>query len=117
MEVSLGSSSFENYCTHKGYSHTFSAPITPQSNGVVERKNRTLIEMSRTMLHEYTLPQSFWAEAVHTACYILNRVTYRSKLGKTPYELYKNKLPTLAHLKPFGCTCYILKSGMNFGKI
>ena len=112
----FSSSSFENYCTSKGYTHTFSAPRTPQSNGVVERKNRTLIEMSRTMLHEYTLPQYFWAEAVHTACYILNRVTFRSKLGKTPYELYKNKQPTLAHLKPFGCTCYILKTGMNLDK-
>ena len=109
-------SSFENFCKSKGYSHTFSAPRTPQSNGVVERKNMTLIEMARTMLHEYTLPQSFWAEAVHTACYIVNRVTFRSKLGKTPYELYRGKQPTLAHLKPFGCTCFILKTGMNLDK-
>ena len=76
----------------------------------------TLIEMSHTMLHEYTLPQFFWAEAVHTACYILNRVTFRSKLEKTPYELYKGKLSSLAHFKPFGCTCYILKTGTNLDK-
>ena len=76
----------------------------------------TLIEMAQTMLHEYTLPQSFWAEAVHTACYIINRVTFRSKLGKTPYELYKGKQPTLANFKPFGCTFFILKTGMNLDK-
>ena len=70
----------------------------------------TLIEMARTMLHEYTLPQYFWAKAVLSACYILNRVTFRTILEKTPYELYRGRQLTLAHLRHFGCTCYILKT-------
>ena len=76
----------------------------------------TLIDMARTMLHEYTLPQYFWAEAVHAASYVLNRVTFSSILEKTPYELYRGKQPTLTHLRSFGCTCYILKPGMILDK-
>ena len=61
----------------------------------------TLIDIARSMLHEYTLPQYFWAEGIHTACYILNRFSFRSILKKTPYELYRGKLPTLISLANF----------------
>ena len=53
-------------CNEKGITHTFSAPRTPQQNGVVERKNRTLIEAARTMFEESKLPTYFWAEAINT---------------------------------------------------
>ena len=69
--------SFEKFCSKRGISHNFSCPRTPQQNGVVERKNRTLIEMARTMLNEYSLPSYFWAEAINTSCYILNCVLKR----------------------------------------
>ncbi|GJU07395.1 retrovirus-related pol polyprotein from transposon TNT 1-94 [Tanacetum coccineum] len=62
---------------------------TPQSNGVVERKNMTLQEMSRTMLNEKSIPQKFWCNAVDTSTYILNRILIRVILGKTPYELLR----------------------------
>ena len=62
----------------------FSTPRTPQQNSVVERKNRTLEEMSRTILYENNLVKYFWAEAVHTTCYILNRALIRSIIKKTP---------------------------------
>ena len=75
---------FDEFCNEHGINHNFSAPRTPQQNGVVERKNRTLEEMARTMLCEGNLPKYFWAEAVSTACYILNRVLIRSILKKTP---------------------------------
>ena len=65
---------FEHFCTKKGINHNFSFPRTPQQNGVVERKNRTLQECARTLLNGSTLPKHFWAEAVATACYVLNRV-------------------------------------------
>ena len=78
-----------NYCNEHGISHNFSAPRTPQQNGVVERKNRTLEEMARTMLIASGLPRNFWAEAVNIACYILNRVLIRPITSKTPYELFK----------------------------
>jgi transposase InsO family protein len=68
-------SQFELFLDEKGISHNFSCPRTPQQNGVVERKNRTLQEMARTMICESNVDKYFWAEALNTACYILNRVT------------------------------------------
>ena len=107
---------FENFCDEHGIEHQFSCPRTPQQNGVVERKNRTIQEMARTMLNEKTLPQYFWAEAVNTACYVLNRVLIRPSLDKTPYELWKNKKPNIGYFKVFGCKCFILNTKENLGK-
>ena len=72
----------DDYCKDKGISRQFSAPRTPQQNGVVERKNRTLIEAARTMLSESGLPMYFWAEAVNTACYTQNRTLINKDLMK-----------------------------------
>ncbi|GKV40372.1 hypothetical protein SLEP1_g48027 [Rubroshorea leprosula] len=113
---------FENdkmkeFCNSNGIEHNFSSPRTPQQNGVVERKNRTLQEMGRTMLCENQLPKYFWAEAINTACYILNRVLIRSNLNKTPYELWKNKKPNISHFRAFGCKCFVHNNGKeNLGK-
>ncbi|GJV98073.1 retrovirus-related pol polyprotein from transposon TNT 1-94 [Tanacetum coccineum] len=71
---------FGEFCNANGITHNFSAPRTPQSNGVVERKNRTHQEMSRTMLNEQSLPQKFWYNAVDTSTYILNRILIRAIL-------------------------------------
>ena len=78
---------FESFCDKHGIKHNFLAPRTPQQNGVAERKHRTLQEMARTMLHENNFPTYFWAKAVNTLCYILNRFLIRLSLDKTPYEL------------------------------
>ncbi|GJV20108.1 retrovirus-related pol polyprotein from transposon TNT 1-94 [Tanacetum coccineum] len=83
---------FKNYamnelCAKKGIKREFSVARTPQQNGVAERKNRTLIEAARTMLADLLLPIPFWAEAVNTACYVLNRVLVTKPQNKTPYEL------------------------------
>ncbi|GKA89846.1 retrovirus-related pol polyprotein from transposon TNT 1-94 [Tanacetum coccineum] len=80
---------FGAFCDANGITYNFLAPRTPQSNGVVERKNRTLQEMSRTMLNEQSVLQKFWCNAVDTSTYILNRILIRPFLGKTPYELFK----------------------------
>ncbi|GJS69906.1 retrovirus-related pol polyprotein from transposon TNT 1-94 [Tanacetum coccineum] len=101
---------FENYCDLNGISHNFSAPRTPQSNGVVERKNHTLQEMSRTMLNEQSIPQKFWCNAVDTSTYIINRISIRRILGKTPYELLKGRKPNLNYFKVFGSKCFILNT-------
>ncbi|GJU49618.1 retrovirus-related pol polyprotein from transposon TNT 1-94, partial [Tanacetum coccineum] len=101
---------FGAFCDANGITHNFSAPRTPQSNGVVERKNRTLQEMSRTMLNEQSIPQKFWCNAVDTSTYILNRILIRPFLGKTPYELFKGKKPSLEYFKVFGSKCFILNT-------
>ncbi|GJU93396.1 retrovirus-related pol polyprotein from transposon TNT 1-94 [Tanacetum coccineum] len=101
---------FGAFCDANGITHNFSAPRTPQSNGVVERKNRTLQEMSRTLLNEQSIPQKFWCNAVDTSTYILNRILIRHFLEKTPYELFKGRKPNLEHFKVFGSKCFILNT-------
>ena len=64
----------DELCDEFGIRHQFSAKYTPQSNSIVERKNRTLIDMARSILSEYNVSQSFWAEAINTACYCSNRL-------------------------------------------
>ncbi|GKB49979.1 retrovirus-related pol polyprotein from transposon TNT 1-94 [Tanacetum coccineum] len=101
---------FGEFCNANGITHNFSAPRTPQSNGVVERKNRTLQEMSRTMLNEQSLPQKFWCNAVDTSTYILNQILIRAILGKTPYKLLRGRKPTLDYFRVFGSKCFILNT-------
>ncbi|GJZ69534.1 putative ribonuclease H-like domain-containing protein [Tanacetum coccineum] len=72
-----------------GIKREFSVARTPQQNGVAERKNKTLIEAARTMLVDSKLPTTFWAEAVNTACYVLNRALVIKPHNKTPYELIR----------------------------
>ncbi|KAH9783400.1 Integrase catalytic domain-containing protein [Citrus sinensis] len=107
---------FENFCNDFGIEHQFSSPRTPQQNGVVERKNKSIQEMARTMLNENSLPKYFWAEAVNTACYVLNRVLIRHNLNKTPYELWKDRKPNIGYFKVFGCKCFVLNTKDNLGK-
>jgi hypothetical protein len=73
----------EEYLEEEGIKHEFSAPYTPQQNGVVERKNRTLIDMARTMLGEFKTPEQFWLEAVNTACHAINWLYLHHLLKKT----------------------------------
>ena len=84
----------ENYCIENGITQEFSAPRTPQQNGVVERKNRTLIEAARTMLQDADLPTSFWAEAINTTCYTQNRTLINKSVGNTPYFIMRGRKPT-----------------------
>ena len=91
-----------------GIQHQYSATRTPQQNGVVERRNRTLIEAARMMLAYSKLPMSLWAEAVSTACFTQNRSIIHKRFNKTPYEIINNRIPNLKFLRVFGCRCYIL---------
>jgi transposase InsO family protein len=84
----------EEYLEEEGIKHEFSAPYTPQQNGVVERKNRTLIDMARTMLGEFKTPKQFWSEAVNTACHAINWLYLHRLLKKTSYELLPVTNPT-----------------------
>ncbi|GKB56626.1 ribonuclease H-like domain-containing protein [Tanacetum coccineum] len=81
-----------------------------------ERKNRTLIEATRTMLVDSKLPTTFWAEAVNTACYVLNRVLVIKPHNKTPYELIHGRPPLIDLMKPFRCPITILNTMHHLGK-
>nr|GEZ70356.1 ribonuclease H-like domain-containing protein [Tanacetum cinerariifolium] len=99
-----------------GIKREYSNARTPQQNGVAERKNRTLIEAARTMLVDSFLPTTFQAEAVNTACYVLNRVLVTKPQNKTPYELLTGKQPIISYLRPFECHVTILNTIDQFGK-
>ncbi|GKE53750.1 putative ribonuclease H-like domain-containing protein [Tanacetum coccineum] len=103
-------------CAKKGIKREFSVARTPQQNGVAERKNRTLIEAARTMLADSLLPIPFWAEAINTACYILNRVLVTKPQNKTPYELLIGNSPSINFMRPFGCPLTILNTLDSLGK-
>ncbi|KAJ9540979.1 hypothetical protein OSB04_027485 [Centaurea solstitialis] len=96
------------YLESVGIKHTFAAVRTPQQNGVVERRNRTLVEAARTMLAYSKLPMFLWAEAVDTACYTQNRSIVNNRFGKTPYELINNQVPNIGHFRVFGCRCFVM---------
>jgi hypothetical protein len=86
-------------------------PCVPQQNGVVEHKNRTLVEMARTMLDEHRTHRHFWADAISIACYISNRIFLCSILHLTPFELRFGRKPSVSHFRHFGCKCFVLKCG------
>ncbi|GJU69030.1 ribonuclease H-like domain-containing protein [Tanacetum coccineum] len=89
---------------------------TPHQNGVAERKNRTLIEVARTMLADSKLPTTFWAEPVNTACYVQNRVLVIKPHNKTSYELFNGGPPTISFMRPFRCPVTILNTLDHLGK-
>ncbi|GJV53677.1 putative ribonuclease H-like domain-containing protein [Tanacetum coccineum] len=104
------------FCKMKGIKREFSVARTSQQNGVVERKNRTLIEAVRTMLADLKLPTTFWAEAVNTTCYVQNKVLVIKPHNKTPYELFLGRKPALSFMRPFGCPVTILNTIDHLGK-
>ncbi|GJR56297.1 putative ribonuclease H-like domain-containing protein [Tanacetum coccineum] len=100
----------------KGIKREFSVARTPQQNGVAERRNKTLIEATRTMLADSKLPITFWAEVVNTACYVQNSVLVVKPHNKTPYELFRGRTIALSFMIPFGCHVTILNTLDHLGK-
>jgi hypothetical protein len=82
-------------------SMSFWPPYTPQQNGVAERKNRTLIKMTRTMFDEYKTSDRFWTESVNIACHVINRLYLHKLLKKTPYELLTGNKPNASYFRVF----------------
>jgi hypothetical protein len=101
-------SQIEGFLKDEGIKHEFSSPYTPQQNGVVERKNRTLLDMARTMLDEYKTSDRFWAKAIYIACYAINRLYLHRILKKTSYKLLTGKKPNVSYFRVFGSKCFIL---------
>jgi transposase InsO family protein len=102
---------FDEFCLEHGIDQQFSTPRVPQHNGAMERKNRTLVEMARTMLDEHRTPRCFWADAISIACYISIRIFLRSILHLTPFEFCFGRKSSVSHFRPFECKCFILKCG------
>ncbi|KAK4404748.1 Retrovirus-related Pol polyprotein from transposon TNT 1-94 [Sesamum angolense] len=100
-------SEFDKFCEEEGIEHQTTVSYNPQQNGVSERKNRTVMEMARSMLQEKHLPKAFWAEAVYTAVYLLNRCPTKAVQNMTPIEAWSGKKPSAKHLRVFGSICYV----------
>ncbi|UYV76697.1 hypothetical protein LAZ67_14001794 [Cordylochernes scorpioides] len=95
----------EDFLNQSGIKNQLTVPYSPAQNGVAERKNRSLMEMTRCMLFDSGLPQSLWAEAVTTANYLHNHIPSKAT-DKTPFELWTNRKPSLKQLKRFGCKAF-----------
>jgi transposase InsO family protein len=106
----------DEYCNDKGIKHELSSKYTLKQNGFVERNNRTLIDMARSMLAEYNVSDSYWAEAINTACHASNRLYCHKLLKKTPYELIIGRKSNISYFLVFGCKYYILRKGSLLSK-
>jgi hypothetical protein len=110
------SDQFKELCEKKGIVRQLTMPYTPQQNGVAERRNRTLMDMVRSMMAQASLPVSFWGDALLTAAYLLNRVPSKS-VELTPYELWTGRKPDLRHLRPWGSAAYVHFTSHPHGKL
>ncbi|KAI3681567.1 hypothetical protein L6452_36367 [Arctium lappa] len=106
----------EEYLQSVRISHQYSVARTTEQNGVVERRNRTLVESARTMLSQSDIPLFLWAEVVSTACHTQNRSMIHRRFQKTPYELINNRTPTIKYFHIFGCKCFVLNDRENLNK-
>ncbi|CAA0811016.1 Uncharacterized mitochondrial protein AtMg00710, partial [Striga hermonthica] len=98
---------FRTYLSEAGIESQLTAPGTPQQNRVAERRNRTLMEMVRSMMSYSKLPDSFWGFALETTCYILNSVPSKS-VDNTPDELWKGRKPSFSQIRIWGCPAHVL---------
>ena len=101
------SNEFKNLCKESGIKRELSTPYNPQQNGVAERKNRTITEATKAILHDQDLPMHIWAEAARTTVYVQNRTPHRVLKTKNPEEVFSRKKPKFSHLRIFGCHVYI----------
>jgi hypothetical protein len=101
------SSNFNLFCKKHGIRRETSTPYTPQQNGVAERYNRTLVEMTRAMLYEQNLNLKFWGEAINYATYILNCLPCKALNQKTPEEAWGGNQPDVSSFRIFGCKTFV----------
>jgi IS30 family transposase len=97
---------FMSYCADEGVQRHYSTAYNPQQNGVIERRNQTVVGMARALLKQRGMPAIFWGEVVVTAIYILNRSPTKALNGRTPYEAWHGRKPAVSHLRVFGCLVF-----------
>lgn len=108
---------FKSYCESSGIQRHLTAPYTPQQNGVVERRNRTMMEMARSILKHMRMPNYLWGEAIRPSTYLINRIATRALKDQTPYEVYRGRKPNINHLRIFGCICYAQVDKVHLRKL
>nr|GFB86260.1 hypothetical protein [Tanacetum cinerariifolium] len=105
------------YFSAEGILHKTSIARTPEQNGVVEIRNRTLIEAARTMLSATKVPLFFWAEVIATTCFTLNHSLVIPRHEKTPYHIINDRKSPVKFFHIFGSLCYIVRDGENLDKM
>jgi transposase InsO family protein len=105
-----------SYCADEGVQRHYSAPYSPQQNDVVERRNQTVVGMTRALLKQRGMSAVFWGEKVVTAVYILNCSPTKALNGRTPYEAWHGRKPAVSHLRVFGCLAFGKELG-HIGKL
>nr|GFC66113.1 hypothetical protein [Tanacetum cinerariifolium] len=105
------------YFATEGIQHQTSVARTPEQNGIVERRNRTLVEADRTMLSATKVPLFFWAKAITTACFTQNRSLVIPRHEKTPYHIINDRKPSVKFFHIFCSVCYIVRDGENLDKM
>nr|GEW04278.1 hypothetical protein [Tanacetum cinerariifolium] len=105
------------YFAAEGIHHQMSVARTPEQNGVVERRNRTLVEAPQTMLSAAKVPLFFWAEAIATACFTQNRSLVIPRHDKTPYHIINNQKLSVKFFHIFCSLSYIIRDGENLDKM
>ena len=111
------STNFTRLCEDAGIDRQFTAPYTPQQNGVVERRNRTVMGMARSLLKSMSVPREFWGEAVRHSVYLLNQLPTKALGSRTPFEVWHGKKPHLGHLRVFGCKGHVKVITPNLKKL
>lgn len=111
------SAAFHEYCLSKGIAREFAPPYTPQRNGIAERRNRSLLDITRCLLMEKALPGHLWGEAVKAAGDLLNLRSTKRHPDKTPEELFTGKKPSVSHLKVFGSPVFVRTTKPSLSKL
>jgi hypothetical protein len=107
---------FTSYYVDEGVHRHYSTSYSSQQNGIVERRNQTVVGMARALLKQREMPAVFWGEVVVTAVYILNRSPTKALNGRTPYEAWHGCKPTVSHLRVFDCLAFGKELG-HIGKL
>jgi hypothetical protein len=108
---------FGRYCAERGVQRQLTAPYSPQQNGVVERRNQSVVAMARCMLKAKSLPGYFWGEAVTAAVHVLNRSLTRALDGITPYEAWHGERPPVHYLRTVGCIGHVKATRPHLKKL